>query len=113
MNFGVLADHWVKLKESEKKNKYLDLARELKKLWNMKVTIITIVIGALGTVIKGLIQEQDDLEIREWDGDYPNYCIIEISQNTVESPEDLRRLVVTQTPVKGYNLMLMWKTLKE
>ena len=34
-----------KLKEWEKKGKYLDLARELKKLWNMKVTIIPIVIG--------------------------------------------------------------------
>ena len=30
----------VKLKESEKKDKYMDFARELKKLWNMKVTII-------------------------------------------------------------------------
>ena len=34
--------------------KYLDLARELKKLWNMQVTIIPIVIGAFGTVTKGL-----------------------------------------------------------
>ena len=31
---------------------YLDLSRELKKLWNMKVTIVSIVIGALGTVTK-------------------------------------------------------------
>ena len=30
--FAVRADHKIKLKESEKKNKYLD--RELKKLWN-------------------------------------------------------------------------------
>ena len=30
-NFTVPANHRVKLKESEKKNKYLDLARELKK----------------------------------------------------------------------------------
>ena len=45
-------DHRVKLKENEKKDKYLDLARELKNLWNMKVTIIPVVIGALGTVIK-------------------------------------------------------------
>ena len=35
-------------------DKYLDIARELKKLWNMKVTFIPIVIGALGTVTKGL-----------------------------------------------------------
>ena len=31
VDFAVLADHKVKLKESEKKDKYLDLARELKK----------------------------------------------------------------------------------
>ena len=56
VDFAVLADHWVKLKESEKKDKYLDLARELKKLWNMKVTFIPIVISAHGTVTKGLVQ---------------------------------------------------------
>ena len=58
------ADHKVKLKETEKKDKYLDLPRELKKLRNMKVTIIPIVTGALGTVTKGLIQGLEDLEIR-------------------------------------------------
>ena len=31
MDFAVPADHRVKLKESKKKDKYLDLARELKK----------------------------------------------------------------------------------
>ena len=31
MDFAVTADHWVKLIEISKKNKYLDLARELKK----------------------------------------------------------------------------------
>ena len=31
-------------------------------------------------------------------GDHSNYCIIEISQNTEKSPQDLRRLAVTQTP---------------
>ena len=41
--FAVLADHKIKLKEYEKRDKYLDLARELKNLWNMKVTIISIV----------------------------------------------------------------------
>ncbi len=41
------------LKKSEKNYKYLDLAGELKKLWNMKITIEPIVIGALGTIIKG------------------------------------------------------------
>ena len=48
VDFAVPADHKINLKESEKKDKYLDLARELKNLWNMKVTIVPIVIGALG-----------------------------------------------------------------
>ena len=62
MNFAVPADHRVKTKEDEKKDKYLDLAREVKKLWNMKMTLIPIVMGALGTVNKGLIQGLEDLD---------------------------------------------------
>ena len=42
---------------------YLDLARELKTLWNIKVTIIPIVIGAFGTVTKGLLKGLEDLEV--------------------------------------------------
>ena len=63
MDFAFPANNRVKLKESEKKNKYWDLPRELKKLWNMKVTVIPIVIGALGTVTKRLVQGLEDLEI--------------------------------------------------
>ena len=65
VDFAVPANHKVKLKESEKKNKYLDLARELKKLWNMKVIFISIIIGALGTVNEWLLKRLEDLEIRE------------------------------------------------
>ena len=61
MDFVVPADHRVKLKESEKKDKYLDLARELKKLWNMNVTVVPFVIAALCAVIKGLVQVMEDL----------------------------------------------------
>ena len=63
VDFAVLADHRIKLKENDKKDKYLDLARELKKLWNMQVTIIPIVIGAFGTVTKGLLKGLEDLEV--------------------------------------------------
>ena len=59
----VPADLRIKLKGSEKKDKYLDLARELKKLWNMKMTIIPIVIGAFVTVTKGLLKGLEDLEV--------------------------------------------------
>ena len=52
------------MKESERKGKYLNLSWELKKLWNMKMTIIPIVIGSFGTVTKGLLKGLKDLEIR-------------------------------------------------
>ena len=50
------------LKECDKKDKYLDLARELKKLWNMQVTIVPIVIGVFGTITKGLLKGLENLE---------------------------------------------------
>ena len=104
VDFDVPADHRVKLKKNEKKDKFLDLARKLKKLWNVKVTVIPIVFGALDIVIKGLVQGLEDLEISR---DHPNYCIVEISQNTKKSPGDLGRLAVTQTPVENHQRTLV------
>ena len=63
VDFGVPADHRIKLKEYEKRDKYLDLARELKKLRNMKVTIIPIVVNDFGMVTKGLLKGLEDLEV--------------------------------------------------
>ena len=40
-------------------------------------------------------------------GDHPNYNIIENGQNTEKSPGNLRRLAVTETPVKNHQLKLM------
>ena len=39
--------------------------------------------------------------------DHQNYCIIKIGQYTEKSPGDLRRLVVTQIPVKNHQLTLV------
>ena len=61
MDLAVPADYRIKLKENEKKDKYLDLVKELKMLWKMKV--IPIVIGALVTVTEGLLKELEGLEI--------------------------------------------------
>ena len=46
------------------KYKYLDLVKELKKQLNMSVRVIPIVVGALGTVPKGLERRLEQLEIR-------------------------------------------------
>ena len=113
VDFAVSADQRVKLKESEKKDKYLDLAWELKKktvehgsdchtnsnwcFWysHQRISKTT---GELGN---------------NWtSGDYPNYSIAEIGQNTELSPGDLRRIVVTQTPMWNHRLTPMWKSQK-
>ena len=44
------ADRKVMEKEEEKNEKYRDLAGEVAKLWNVRVKIIPVVIGALGTI---------------------------------------------------------------
>ena len=62
-DFAVQADQRMKLKECEKKDKYLHLARELKKLCSMKMTMIPIVIGAFGTVTKRLLKGLGNLKL--------------------------------------------------
>ena len=63
VDFAVPADHRIKLKECERKDRYFDLVCESKKLWNMKVIIIPIVIGAFGTVTNGLLKGLKDFEV--------------------------------------------------
>ena len=40
-------------------------------------------------------------------GDYPNFSIVKIGQNTEKSPEDLRRLALTQTPAENHQVTLV------
>ena len=63
MNFAHSTDHTVKIKENEKRAKYLELTRELKQLWIIKVTVIPIVTGELGTIPKSLARGLEQLEI--------------------------------------------------
>ena len=60
-----------------------------------------------------IIKGTGGLGNRRTNGDHPNYNIIENGQNTEKSHGHLRRLAVTQTPVKNHQLKLIWKTLKE
>ena len=69
------------------------------------MTIISIVIGAFDTVIKGLLKGPEDLEVGGR---------VETNQTTtllrtarILSPGDLGKLAVTQTPVKDHQLTLM------
>ena len=68
---------------------------QLKKLYNVRVTVIPIVVGALRTVPKRLERGLEELEI-------------ETTQTRVlVSPGELKRLVVTRTPLEDHQLMLV------
>ena len=92
MDFAVPGDHREYIKESKKRDKYLNIAREPRKQW----AVIPVVIGALGTVPKGLERGIEELKIR---GQIETIQTIELlrSATTLRSPGDLRRLTVTQT----------------
>ena len=81
---------------------YHDFARELKKLWNMKVTIVLIVIGAFGTVTKGLLKGLEDLEVGGQ---------VETIQTTAlfRTVRILRRVLETWEDL--LSLKLQWKTI--
>ena len=100
VDFAVPADHRIKLEKCEKKDKYL--ARELKKLWNMQVTIIPIVIGAFGTITKGLLKGLEDLEVGGR---------VETIQTTalLRTARTLRRVLETWGDL--LSLRLQWKTI--
>ena len=72
----------------------------------MIVTFIPIIIGALSTVIKRLIKGSVHLEIKGLVETIQTTALLR-SARVLRSPGDLRRLAVTQTPVKDHHLTLM------
>ena len=74
--------------------------------------VILIVISALGTVTKRLVQGLEDLEIRGRVKTIQTAHIAEIGQNIEKSHGNLRILAVTQTLARNHQLTLEGKTLK-
>ena len=74
----------------------------MEKLWNMKVTIVPIVIGALGTITKGLLKGREDLEVGGR---------VETIQTTalLRMARILRRVLETWGDL--LSLKLQWKTI--
>jgi hypothetical protein len=53
-NKATPADKHVVQKEAEKKLKYTSLGIEIQRMWNLKCTILPVILGATGIVTKGL-----------------------------------------------------------
>ena len=96
MDFDIPVDHWVKLKESEKKDKYLDLARELKiyGTWRWQWYQLLLVHLEQSERTGKWTRRLGNQKTKE---DHPDNSITKIDQNTEKSPGGLRRLAVTQT----------------
>ena len=79
------------------------LLENWKKLWNMKVTIVPIVIGALGTITKGLLRGLEDLEVGGR---------VETIQTTalLRTARILRRVLETWGDL--LSLKLQWRTIR-
>ena len=61
--FTVPANDRAKISENKNRVKYLNLARKLKNLWNMKMAVMTVIIGELGTIPKTMKSGMEDLKI--------------------------------------------------
>ena len=73
MDFTVPADYRVKIIKNEMRDKHLDLARGLNKLWNMRGTVIPVVISLLGTLPQRLSKEVRRVVNRMMSRDHSNY----------------------------------------
>ena len=97
VDFTVQAYHRIKFKKYEKKHKYLDLARELKKTMKHEHDDYTNCDRCFWYSNYRIIKGTGGFVGKRMSGDHPNYSLIENGQNTEKCPEDLRRLAVTQT----------------
>ncbi len=80
------------MKESEKKDKYLDLVTELKKTMEHTGDNYTNCNWCVWNSHKRIINGTGGLGNKRTSGDHPNNSIIENGQNTEKSLGDLRRL---------------------
>ena len=64
IDIAVPGDSRVDDKETEKIDKYQDLAREIRKLWKTDVKVVPIVVGGLGTIPKKLQKHLSNLGIQ-------------------------------------------------
>ena len=102
MDFIVPAEHRVKLKENKKRDVYQDLARELKTTMENDADGDTSRNWCTRNNPQKLGKGTRILGNKRTRRDHPNYSINKMGQHTEKSPGDLRRIAVTQTPVRKH-----------
>ena len=106
VDFALPVDHRGKTKENERRDKYFDLARELKVMEHESdgnANYNWCARNGPQRFGKGTGRVENLRTSR----DHPNYSIIKIGQNTEKSPGDLSSLAVTCTLVKDHQLILV------
>ena len=73
------------------------LIENWKKVWNMKVMVIPIIVRVLGTVPKNLKKRRTD---QRKNRNQLDHSTANIREDTKNNPGDLKRLAVTHTPVE-------------
>ena len=107
MDFAVPADHKVKLKESENRDKYLELARDLKKTLEHECNSDIRCNKFTCYNPQRIGKRTGRLGYKKTSRDHSDDSIIKIDKNTEKNPEDLRRLADTQTSVKSHQFTLV------
>ena len=102
----------MKIKENEWRNKYLDLARELKKAMEHEGDGDTDCNWCTRNNPQRIEKGTGRFRNQRMSRDHPNDSIVKIGQYTEKSSGDLKKLAITQTPLKDYQLALIWKTRK-
>ena len=100
-DFAVPLYHKVDIKVIEKREKYLDLAREIKKVMEHKRET-SASYGFAWNGAQSLEKKTGRIGNQRRNRIHPDYSLFEISHNTKKSSRDLKRLSVTQTLVKDY-----------
>ena len=98
VDLAVPANHRVKLKGCEKIDKYFEFAMEVKKTVGHESDNYTTCNWYSWYTHQRVGTKTGGLGNNGTGGVCPNYCIVEIGQNTEKSPGHLRKLVVSEKP---------------
>ena len=102
IDFAIPCDTRVDDKEVEKIEKHLDLARELKKVWNMKVIVVPLVVGALGTAAKEIEKRLKTISIETKITELQKTVLIHTSR-VLQKFTEVRGVLLTPY-LKKYNI---------